>query len=531
MNQLAQRAARNLAIMNSRKMTPGEEKQVLAKARQINYQKNPLEWALDKLGVRPEFFDWGSIPAYAQHQWDGTENPLIAISDAIVAKRWVAVEGATSTGKTVWLAILVLWFFDCFENSIVVTSAPKEGQLSLNIWKWIPVFFARLPQGSGVIDTLRIRRFEGRDDWQIIGYGAGVTTREKQGSATKFQSIHAPNLMFLIEETPGFPQEALTAYENSATAPNNIIVAVGNPNSVNDTLHLFSQRKPPRGMSHIRISGFDHPNVVLNDPYFIEGAQTRDGLAQLLEKYKRTSHPLYMSRAQGISPAQAAGSLIQYQWCVEAAARPVEEAKKGEKAIGADVANSEEGDEAAIAEGDGSALVDLNSFACPNSNEFGAKVVTIAKAKGIQAKYTGVDGIGVGAGAINEARRLGFNLVDIQSAAKPQEWVKDRGVQMNERFNNLRSQMWWMMKVDLEDQVESKIVLPYDEELFVDLCTPTWSLNKAGQICIESKDEIKKRLGRSPNKGDACVYWNWVRSRRGHREAKLLFASRLNEEE
>jgi hypothetical protein len=34
-----------------------------------------------------------------------------------------------------------------------------------------------------------------------------------------------------------------------------------------------------------------------------------------------------------------------------------------------------------------------------------------------------------------------------------------------------------------------------------------------GVIKVESKEEIKKRLGRSPNKGDAVIYWNWVRRR------------------
>jgi hypothetical protein len=36
-----------------------------------------------------------------------------------------------------------------------------------------------------------------------------------------------------------------------------------------------------------------------------------------------------------------------------------------------------------------------------------------------------------------------------------------------------------------------------------------------GKIAVESKDDIIKRLRRSPNKGDAAVYWNWVRRRPG----------------
>jgi len=51
-----------------------------------------------------------------------------------------------------------------------------------------------------------------------------------------------------------------------------------------------------------------------------------------------------------------------------------------------------------------------------------------------------------------------------------------------------------------------------DEELFNDLTAVTWK-TQGGKIIVESKEDIKKRLGHSPNKGDAAVYWNWVRPR------------------
>ena len=74
--------------------------------------------------------------------------------------------------------------------------------------------------------------------------------------------------------------------------------------------------------------------------------------------------------------------------------------------------------------------------------------------------------------------------------------------------------MWWLAKLDFEFPEESHLVIPFDEELFVDLCTPTWSKNKRGRIQIQSKEEITKLIGRSTNKGDAFVYWNFVRARR-----------------
>jgi hypothetical protein len=49
------------------------------------------------------------------------------------------------------------------------------------------------------------------------------------------------------------------------------------------------------------------------------------------------------------------------------------------------------------------------------------------------------------------------------------------------------------------------VALPDDDELIGDLCAPRWWLNSTGRLQIEGKDEIRKRLGRSPDAGDAVV--------------------------
>jgi hypothetical protein len=73
-------------------------------------------------------------------------------------------------------------------------------------------------------------------------------------------------------------------------------------------------------------------------------------------------------------------------------------------------------------------------------------------------------------------------------------------------FANKRAETWWKFREALDpDQPDgSAIALPPDPELRADLCAPTWKLTARG-ILLESKDEIRKRLGRSPGKGDAVV--------------------------
>lgn len=73
-------------------------------------------------------------------------------------------------------------------------------------------------------------------------------------------------------------------------------------------------------------------------------------------------------------------------------------------------------------------------------------------------------------------------------------------------FVNLRAEAWWKFREALDPDQEggSVIALPPDPELRADLAAPTWNLTQRG-ILIESKDDIRKRLGRSPGKGDSVV--------------------------
>lgn len=73
-------------------------------------------------------------------------------------------------------------------------------------------------------------------------------------------------------------------------------------------------------------------------------------------------------------------------------------------------------------------------------------------------------------------------------------------------FINKRAEAWWRFREELDPGQEggSAVALPPDPRLAADLAAPTWKLTSRG-IQIESKDEIRVRLGRSPDRGDAVV--------------------------
>jgi hypothetical protein len=75
------------------------------------------------------------------------------------------------------------------------------------------------------------------------------------------------------------------------------------------------------------------------------------------------------------------------------------------------------------------------------------------------------------------------------------------------RFFNRRAELYWRLREDLDPASGKDLALPPDPILTADLAAPRWVLGKNG-IQIEAKDDIKKRLGRSPDRGDAVVLAN-----------------------
>ncbi len=492
------------------------------------YQTRPLDWMVDKLGMPRERIQWSLNPEYANHDWDGDPDPLATILNSLAAGKDVGVESATGVGKTALGALIVLWFLACFRNSIIATAAPKEDQLLLHIWKEIGNYMAPFKKHfpNAVLLTGKIRMVpaadDGKEKWAASAFVCGVGANEE--SATKAQGLHGEHLLIITEETPGIHPAIMNAFYNTRTDDHNLHLAFGNPDHQHDPLHEFCMLDE---VVAVRVSALDHPNIVTGRRV-VPGAIGKRRLEERTNKLGKGSR-LFNSRVRGISPSEAEDSLIKWAWCEAAAERYNDERfRQGGEALGVDVAASENGDKGAIARWKGACLTEVEDFKCPDPNALGTRVAMEAQSKGIKGKNVGVDSVGVGAGTVNECKRLGLRVRSISGASRAVPYVdadlrwseteadkegtlKARGpvVVEAERFANERAQVWWRMREDLR---LGHIALPKDEELFRDLTTPTYHTT-GGKIVVEPKEDILKRLKRSPNKGDAACYGNHVRER------------------
>ncbi len=131
--------------------------------------------------------------------------------------------------------------------------------------------------------------------------------------------------------------------------------------------------------------------------------------------------------------------------------------------------------------------------------EVADRVVRALEGKGVG--YINVDVIGIGASVFDSlapSYKGRVRPVNVSEASR----FRDKSGKM--KMRNMRAEMYWKMREALDPEHGDDLMLPPGQEVVADLCAARYTVSTAG-ILIESKDDIKKRLGRSPDVGEALM--------------------------
>lgn len=114
----------------------------------------------------------------------------------------------------------------------------------------------------------------------------------------------------------------------------------------------------------------------------------------------------------------------------------------------------------------------------------------------------GIDVIGsAGSSVYDHTSELGMAAVALNGSAATK--ARDKSGKLG--FVNKRAQWHWRLREALDPSSGQDLALPPDTQLLSDLCAARWRPTPRG-IQIEAKDDIKKRIGRSPDRGEAVIY-------------------------
>lgn len=143
-------------------------------------------------------------------------------------------------------------------------------------------------------------------------------------------------------------------------------------------------------------------------------------------------------------------------------------------------------------------LVKVPGVETPDGPSVAALVMDHRKGEGA----INVDIVGVGGSAydcMNGTAGVTVNAMNGSAASR----ARDRSGQID--MVNKRAEWWWGLREALDPDHGIGLCLPPDRELRADLTAPRWKLTPRG-VQVEAKEDIIKRLGRSPDCGDAVAY-------------------------
>lgn len=196
--------------------------------------------------------------------------------------------------------------------------------------------------------------------------------------------------------------------------------------------------------------------------------------------------------------------VVPTQWVEAAQARWRERARKGElMSLGVDVARGGK-DSTVIAKryknADTDHWFDRLQMHPGSETPNGRLVAGLVIAEHRDHAPIHLDVIGVGASPYDVLTEASQPVYGVNVSEKAT--TRDKSGRLG--FFNLRSQLWWQMREALDPDAENGICLPPDPELLKELCAPRWELSGM-TIKVESREEIVKRVGRSPDRASAIV--------------------------
>jgi phage terminase large subunit len=188
-----------------------------------------------------------------------------------------------------------------------------------------------------------------------------------------------------------------------------------------------------------------------------------------------------------------------------------------------------EGDDIpALARWDGGVLADFVAHEVPDelktdAFDYGAFhgqfIIDYCTSRGIPASNVAIDGVGNGGSVIDYCNGKGFfvrtyksGFVDgIEQIIDPNTPEDKHGNRSgSKKYDNIRSQSYWNMCRELAARTRRVFEdIPFRDEFQKDLLAHTFTTNDK-MLIVESKEKVKKILGRSPDFSDAAEMGYWV---------------------
>jgi hypothetical protein len=322
----------------------------------------------------------------------------------------------------------------------------------------------------------------------------GFTTKETGTMTGKFQGFHSPNICVIVSEAQAVGDKIFEQIEGITTSQNVLYILIGNPLR---TSGFFSRAiKNTTKNIVITLDALDSPNWRRRENV-IPGMASYQWIEEKIKEWG-ADHPLYQARVRGQLPKASIDSVFSPE-LIDRMVKAETRATVRKITVYCDPARL--GDDECVITGMISGKLLPNMDIMPQSK--GDQVVShiLQMAKLIGANTTGLEGDG-----------LGGPIGDFVDQLKPSgiehyTYMVGGEAEDKEHYQNLRAEMW---DYAAKQAALGMLSIPDDKYLIEELAEVKYFYNAKGKYQIEPKEDIKERLGRSPNRADSFVQNVWL---------------------
>lgn len=447
-----------------------------AQAKIKQWRERPETFVVEQFGVEPDAWQLELLRAFA----DPT-------------KQRISLQACAGPGKTAALAWCGWNFLSCYGER---GEHPKGAAVSItgdnldnNLWPELAKWQGRSEFLKSAFTWTKTRVFSNDhpETWFLSARSYPKSaTAEEQGKT--LSGLHSKYVLSLIDESGAIPVTVLRAAEQAlSNCSFGKILQAGNPISLEGMLYAAATQLASQWFI-IRITG--DPDDPSRSPRIDKAWAQRQ-----IDAYGR-DNPWVMSYILGKFPPSSLNSLLGPEEVMEAMKRTWDAAvyNWAQARLGVDVARY--GDDRTVIfprQGKRAFLPTVMRHGRDTAVSTDIATAVMTKRLEYRTHATIMDATGGWAAGASDVLRAGdrdYPPVNVQFHAA--------GLDM--RYKNRRAEMWFAMA----EWVKAGGWLPNLPELIGELSTPTYTFLN-GKFQLEPKEQVKERLGRSPDLADALA--------------------------
>ncbi len=458
---------------------------------------------------RPDLF---SIEICGQPLDDWQESVGFDVAGGV---RNIAIRSCHGVGKSTTLGTIGPWFLLTRFRCKVVMTAPSAGQLFDALYAETKSILKRCPQAIQDIFDVKADRIEFKAAAEDVFLSVRTSTKDKPEA---LQGIHSDHVLILVDEASGVPEEVFKAAAGSLSSENVTLILVGNPTRLlGKFAKAFNDRELKKRFKRYHIGKYVHPDAELCKTAMERAEMLRESsvkhfvgmdgtlhyasqrITSSFEQDIIAEHGLdsdeYKIRVLGDFPGTDRNSFISADLVIAAMNRDIQVPPKGRKIWIIDPARYGD-DGTAKSERVGPVYTKVERRRQLNTMEVAGWVKAEWDELPIDERPEEIliDVIGIGAGVADRLTELELPVREINVSESPSTPLS--------KCMRLRDEIYKNLKTELQ---ENRIVLPEDDELLEDLTCFGYTYSSDGRLKIESKQELKKRGLKSPDKGDSVA--------------------------